>query len=123
MYTITVTEIGETAAALLEEKMLVLFGPSVPKELREICVVHDGNPTDDQLLSVGGTIAFDNQEYEIVDLGDAANANFGGLGHLAVLFGEKGELLPGVVRVMPETTPELGVGSMVVVRPAPPQLP
>lgn len=113
MYKIKVTEIGETVAALLEEKMLVFFGPSVPKELREICVVHDGVPTEEQILTVGGTIAFGDQEYSIVEFGDAANVNFGGLGHLTVLFSEEGELLPGTVRVTPTTIPSVAEGDTI----------
>lgn len=44
MYKVKVTEIGSFVEELLNEKMVVLFGPTAPAELRDICVVHDGTP-------------------------------------------------------------------------------
>lgn len=50
MYKVKVTEIGSFVEELLNEKMVVLFGPTAPAELRDICVVHDGTPTEDNGL-------------------------------------------------------------------------
>lgn len=113
MYSITVTDIGVDVPALLEERMLVLFGPTVPAELRDLCVVHDGLPTQYETLYVGGNVSFASQEYRIVEIGEVANTNFGGLGHLTVIFKDSGELLPGCVRVTPDTVPSLSIGDTV----------
>lgn len=113
MYSITVTEVGETVPALLEEKMLVLFGPTVPTELKDICVVHDGAPTEEDILAPGGTITIAGKEYRIVVFGDAANVNMGGLGHLTIVFGGEGEVLPGSVRVTPEELPQVSAGDVI----------
>ena len=58
---------------LLNEKMVVLFGPTAPAELRDICVVHDGTPTEDNVLAdEGGTISIGDQVYTIKEFGEAA---------------------------------------------------
>lgn len=113
MYSITVTEVGDAVEALLDEKMLVLFGPTVPKELREICVVHDGIPVEERVLRCGLTMTFGDQKYRITDVGDAADTNFRLLGHLSIVFGNEGEPLPGAVRVSPSTTPEVFTGEEI----------
>ncbi|WP_028263856.1 PTS glucitol/sorbitol transporter subunit IIA [Atopobium fossor] len=114
MYLVTITELGETVEPLLDEKMLVLFGPTVPEELKEICAVHNGEPTEQTLLAIGGTIAIGDASYKISEVGDAANINFTGLGHLTILFGSTAELLPGSVRVTSDSTPALSVGTTIV---------
>ena len=86
MYKVKVTEIGSFVEELLNEKMVVLFGPTAPAELRDICVVHDGTPTEDNVLAEGGTISIGDQVYTIKEFGEAANENMGGLGHLTLAF-------------------------------------
>ena len=113
MYSITITEIGESVPELLDENMLVLFGPTVPGELKDICVVHDGAPTEDEILKSNGSIVIGDQKYAIVAFGDAANVNMGGLGHLTIVFGGEGEVLPGSVRVTPAVVPQIAVGDTV----------
>ena len=75
MYKVKVTEIGSFVEELLNEKMVVLFGPTAPAELRDICVVHDGTPTEDNVLAEGGTISIGDQVYTIKEFGEAANEN------------------------------------------------
>lgn len=118
MYAIQVTEIGEGVSELLGENMMVFFGPTAPKELRDFCVIHDGTPTEENTLEVGGQIVIGEQAYSIVEFGDAANTNMGQLGHLTVVFGGTGEILPGSVRVEPQEIPQLTVGMPVKFVPA-----
>lgn len=89
MYKVKVTEIGSFVEELLNEKMVVLFGPTAPAELRDICVVHDGTPTEDNVLAEGGTISIGDQVYTIKEFGEAANENMGGLGHLTIAFDDR----------------------------------
>lgn len=110
MYKVTVTEIGSFVEELLNEKMVVLFGPTAPAELRDICVVHDGVPTENNVLVEGGTISIGDQAYTIQEFGEAANENMGGLGHLTIAFDGERELLPGTVLVAPSTLPKLEAG-------------
>lgn len=116
MYEIAVTGIGEVVDELLAENMIVLFGPTVPNELRDICVVHDGKPTDLEIAREGGSVLIGNQEYAVVACGDAANTNMGGLGHMTIVFGGAGELLPGSIRVEPSTHPTIAVGDTICFR-------
>lgn len=111
MYTIKVIEIGSYVEELLNEKMMVLFGPTAPVELRDICVVHDGVPVDGDVLTRGGAITIGNQKYVIEEFGEAANENMGGLGHLTIVFDATKELLPGSVLVSPEMLPVVEVGT------------
>lgn len=113
MYSVTITEVGESVPALLEENMLVLFGPTVPGELKDICAVHDGAPVNEAILTDGGTITIGAQQYSIVEFGDAANVNMGGLGHLTIVFGGEGDVLPGSVRVKPESIPQISAGDVI----------
>ncbi len=113
MYTAKVTEIGPLVESFLDENMLILFGPTAPAELRDICAVHDAVPTDESPLVKGGKLRIDEQEYEIVDFGDAANTNLAGLGHIAIVFDEAGEVLPGTVKVSPFTRPVVTAGSQI----------
>lgn len=110
MYKVKVTEIGSFVEDLLNEKMVVLFGPTAPAELRDICVIHDGVPTEDDVLVEGGTISIGDQIYTIKEFGEAANENMGGLGHLTIAFDGGRELLPGTVLVTPSTLPRLETG-------------
>lgn len=110
MYKVKVTEIGSFVEELLNEKMVVLFGPTAPAELRDICVVHDGTPTEDNVLAEGGTISIGDQVYTIKEFAEAANENMGGLGHLTIAFDGERELLPGTVLVTPSVLPKLETG-------------
>lgn len=113
MYTASVKEIGSFVQELLAEDMLVLFGPTAPAELRDICVVHDGAVTDESPIVEGGSLEIGDQHYSVVKYGEAANTNLAGLGHLTIVFNEKGELLPGSVLVTPSILPRLAVGTKI----------
>ncbi|MCI1646443.1 MAG: PTS glucitol/sorbitol transporter subunit IIA [Olsenella sp.] len=96
--------------------MIVLFGPTAPTELRDICVVHDGKPTTDEVVHNGGTISFNNQTYTIVEVGDVANENFVTLGHLTVNFSKEPGVLPGSIRVDTEEVPDINVGDTIAIQ-------
>ncbi len=113
MYTVTVTEIGSFAEELRKESMVVLFGPTAPAELRDICVIHDGAPVEGDVLVENGTIVIGEQTYTIERFGDAANENMGGLGHVTIVFDGTRELLPGSVLVSPGVLPVVEVGTEI----------
>lgn len=113
MYTVKVIETGSYVEELLNEKMMVLFGPTAPTELRDVCVVHDGVPVDGDLLVRGGFITIGGKKYVIEKLGEVANENMGGLGHLTIVFDGARELLPGSVLVSPEMLPMVEVGTVI----------
>ncbi|WP_314944052.1 PTS glucitol/sorbitol transporter subunit IIA [Olsenella uli] len=114
MYSVKVTEIGTAVRALMRERIIILFGPAAPIELRDICVIHDGAPVAGDVIKRGGTIAFGNHAYKIVEVGDAANENFISLGHLTINFSKDAGILPGSIRVGIEEAPEISVGDTIV---------
>ncbi len=109
----TVLEIGEMVPAFEEELILILFGETAPPELRAISVVHDYQASDleEVVLKVGTRLQLGDQEYTVLDVGNAANANFQELGHVAIYM-KKGEeaLLPGSILVGPAVFPHLKAG-------------
>lgn len=106
-----VVEIGEMVPAFEEEMLIVLFGQMAPPELRAICVVHDYQAKEDNVLKVGTKLKLGSQEYTITKVGDAANKNFRELGHVSVYFrnGEN-DILPGAIIAEPVIFPKLQVG-------------
>jgi PTS system glucitol/sorbitol-specific IIA component len=113
MYSVKATEIGPSVRDLMKEKMIVLFGPTAPAELRDICVVHDGKPTTDEVVRNGGTISINGRAFRIVEAGDVANENFVTLGHLTINFSNTSGVLPGSIRVDAEEMPEINVGDTI----------
>ena len=111
MYKTTITEIGELVSAFEEELLVILFGPQATSELRSISVVHEPLETISDALQVGGKISFGTQQYEIIEVGTAANETFNELGHVSIYFGEGNNSgLPGAVLVVPAAFPEFSVG-------------
>ncbi len=78
-----VREIGPMAAELLEAGVLVFFGMSAPAELREISVVHEGEPPLAP-LTAGDVITLGTAQVTITGVGSMANANFAELGHIVL---------------------------------------
>lgn len=109
----TVVEIGEMVPAFAEEMIVILFGETAPPELRAISVVHDykAKNLDEVVLRVGTKLQLGNIEYTILEAGNAANANFQELGHVAIYM-KKGDeaLLPGSILVEPAIFPQLKPG-------------
>lgn len=109
-----ILEIGEMVPAFEEEMLLVLFGPTATKELKQICVVHEFIETPKNLLKNGGKMQIGNTEYTITHVGDAANKNFEELGHISIYFrtGEN-EVLPGAIIAEPEFFPTIQEGDVI----------
>lgn len=108
-----VVEIGEMVPAFEEEMIVILFGETAPPELRAISVVHDYQTAnlDEIVLTVGSKIQLGSNEYTVIEAGNAANANFQELGHVAIYM-RKGyeEILPGSILVEPAIFPQLQLG-------------
>lgn len=109
----TVLEIGEMVPAFEEELIVILFGETAPPELRAISVVHDyqASDLDEVVLQAGTRLQLGDQLYTVLEVGNAANANFQELGHVAIYM-KKGDeaLLPGSILVEPAIFPHLKAG-------------
>ncbi|MBM7712020.1 PTS glucitol/sorbitol transporter subunit IIA [Enterococcus xiangfangensis] len=109
-----IIEIGSMVPAFEEERLIILFGPSAPAELRDICVIHEFEDRPKGTLKIGGKIKFGDQEFTIEEVGSQANSNFEELGHISIYFrNEIGEILPGAIIVTPGIFPTFEIGGVI----------
>ncbi len=113
----TAVFIGEMVQALKEEKIMVLFGPKAPKELREISVIHEFDTIDKDVLLKERHFIIDGKVYDIVSVGTEAVKNLVELGHVSVYFMDPPEnVLPGSIYVKPNVVPHVKIGSIIEFR-------
>ncbi|WP_175384384.1 PTS glucitol/sorbitol transporter subunit IIA [Bacillus sp. FJAT-27225] len=109
-----VKEIGVLVPTFKEDKIVILFGPQAPKELREMAVIHEFEILSEEPLKVGGTIQFDDESFTITAVGSHANKNLKELGHVSIYFQEPLEdVLPGAVFAAPNHFPTLKEGTVI----------
>jgi glucitol/sorbitol PTS system EIIA component len=109
-----VKEIGLLVPTFKEDKILILFGPQAPKELREMAVIHEFKDLGEEPLKEGGTIQFGDESFTITALGNLANKNFKELGHISIYFQEPMDnVLPGAVFAAPHTFPTINEGTVI----------
>jgi glucitol/sorbitol PTS system EIIA component len=110
-----ITEIGSLVQSFEKEKILILFGPNAPQELREISVIHQfKSDVNDDLLVEDGKLYLGDQEYSITAVGSSANKNLKELGHISIYFSEPSkDILPGAVFVAPYVFPKLKIGEVI----------
>ncbi len=113
-----VKEVGVLVPTFKEDKILILFGPQAPKELREMAVIHEFENLEEEPLKQGGTIQFGEESFTITALGDLANKNFKELGHVSIYFQEPmEEVLPGAVFASPYSFPNsINEGTVISVK-------
>ena len=110
----TVAEIGEMVQQLADEKMLILFNQSAPKELRDVAVMHR-DQTNEGEVQVGDTLVLGDESYQILFVGDKANDTLRDLGHVTLKFnGEKNDL-PGSICLEDKPLPALTTGMVIKV--------
>ncbi|MGE8203748.1 PTS glucitol/sorbitol transporter subunit IIA [Heyndrickxia sp. NPDC080065] len=109
-----VQEIGVLVPTFKEDKIVILFGPQAPQELREISVIHEFEELTEESIKEGGTIRFDEEEFTVTAVGSLANQNFKELGHISIYFQEpQGEVLPGSVFASPHQFPTIQEGTVI----------
>lgn len=109
-----IKEVGPLVPSFESEKVVVLFGPTAPGELREISVIHEQEEPSDDAIQEGGKFVVDNQEYTITAVGSAANANYKELGHISIYLQDPTEeVLPGAVFVSPFDFPKFNEGGII----------
>lgn len=114
-----VQNIGEMALDFKEEKILILYGPEAPQELKDIAVIHEFEDKTNLTLEAGGTIIIGGQEYQLEGVGSEATKNLKELGHISIYFNKKPEdILPGAVYARPHELPQIRKGSFIEFLPA-----
>ncbi|MFD1420686.1 PTS glucitol/sorbitol transporter subunit IIA [Lactiplantibacillus songbeiensis] len=97
-----ITMVGQEVQELLDGGVLIMFNPNAPQELKDVAALHEKQSDEQDVLRVGGTISFGDQEFKIDFVGSEANNNFNELGHLSVYFNNTDEdtgKLPGSIFV------------------------
>lgn len=115
MYKSIVKEIGALALAFEEEKIVILFGPQAPQELKEVAVIHESQEdSSEEPIKKGGILQIDDQQFTIRAVGSAANNNLKELGHISIYFSEPPEqVLPGAVFASPYVLPQFKNSSVI----------
>ena len=112
IYSNTVTGMGADVKALGDE-MIILFGDNAPDTLKDFCYTIKPKETEGK-IEAGQTIKIDSEEFKILAVGDVAEKNLVGLGHLTVNFtGDVEALLPGAIVVEKKACPEIKVGTEI----------
>ncbi len=114
-YDVTVSGVGETAAAFAAEGILVFFGPDAPEELHEFAIITDLGSLHGE-VEAGDRLVVGADSFPIVGVGSVANENLASLGHLVVKFNGLAETeLPGDVSVVAQPAPEIEPGVRVAI--------
>ena len=110
-----VKEIGPLVKEFIDAGILVFFGEDAPPELVEFSIIHDGRLAD-QNVQPGDFFDIDQDEFEVLAVGDVANDNFRNLGHIILKFnGKHKPELPGDICVESKPLPEIKIGDMIKV--------
>lgn len=111
IYQSTVTELGADVEMFAEEKMLILFNESAPKDLRDIAVSH-AVVSLEGTIEAGDILSFDDQSYEITFVGGKVNETVSELGHCTIAFnGADHADLPGTMCVEEKAMPVITVST------------
>ena len=109
---------GQVANFLSAGKMLVMFDDSmVLPELRDISVLHSGNPiSDNDIIKSGDIVKIVNTEFKIIKVGNDVQKNLKNLGHVVIKFDSgTGELLEGSIHVEDKPIPKIQVGDEIAI--------
>ncbi|GLC87143.1 PTS glucitol/sorbitol transporter subunit IIA [Lysinibacillus piscis] len=118
IYESKVTAIGADVDMFVDEKMMIIFNETAPKDLQDIAVVH----TVAQLkgtIEIGDILSFDDQSYQVTFVGNKVNETVGELGHCTIVFnGEKYADLPGTLCVENKEMPVVSVATIITIHKA-----
>ncbi|MCM3788018.1 PTS glucitol/sorbitol transporter subunit IIA [Domibacillus indicus] len=118
IYQSTVTSIGAEVPIFLEEKMVILFNESAPKDLLDIAVVHSIAPLEGT-IEAGDILAFGDRAYKVTFVGNKVNETVGDLGHCTIAFnGADHADLPGTLCVEDKELPQISPSTIITIRKA-----
>ncbi|MBX3002735.1 MAG: PTS glucitol/sorbitol transporter subunit IIA [Anaerolineales bacterium] len=112
-YQARVTHIGPYVAEFIAENVLVFFGGQAPEELAEFAILHDGQQLEGQVMA-GDRLFLNDEAFQVLAVGEVANANLASLGHLVVkVNGQPEPEMPGDVCVEMKALPTIEVGTQL----------
>jgi glucitol/sorbitol PTS system EIIA component len=112
IYTNKIINAGKDVDAFGDE-MIILFGDDAPDTLKDYCY-------SIPIVQVAGTIkpgqffSIDGENFKIIYVGELAEKNLNGLGHLTVNFNASKDFrLPGAIVVEKKTASPIKIGSII----------
>lgn len=114
IYKTEVVRLGSEALNALDQNLLILFGQEVPEILEDMVFVHNNKQISAEPKK-GDLVLVDDQEFEILCVGDVVYQNLSQLGHCTLTFGENEdqEILPGSIYLKAVKAPKAGIGSII----------
>lgn len=109
-----VKSIGEQAISK-KEPIIILFDESATEGIKNFSVIQSFEEKDNKELKAGDKLFFDNQEYQIKQVGPLANKNLQEMGHVTVVFkeAEGDDDLANALYVEPYIFPEIKEGTVI----------
>lgn len=109
-----VIRLGSEAMDALDQNLLILFGQEVPEILEDMVFVHNNHEVLAEPKK-GDYLLVDDQEFEILSVGEVVYQNLSQLGHCTLTFGENPdqEILPGSIYLKSLRAPKASVGSII----------
>ncbi|WP_234447046.1 PTS glucitol/sorbitol transporter subunit IIA [Virgibacillus salexigens] len=113
---VNVVQVGPDAELMFEENMIILFNTSVPNDLKEIAIVHDGGGLA-IALQAGDEMVIDKEVFQVLFVGDKVNETLADLGHATFHFnGESHSDMPGTVCLENKTIPPINENTVISFR-------
>lgn len=110
---LNVLEVGEDAPLMMEEGMMILFNDTVPQELKDIAVIHNGRDIAPE-LQAGDVMQIGNESFEVLFVGSKANETLNELGHATFSFdGCSQSELPGTICLEKKAIPEISKDTVI----------
>ena len=106
IYQTIVKDCGCDVGAFDKKNFLITFGHKTLVTLKDFCYFIDVTPLKKKIWA-GDILKIDDQEYEILRIGEIASDNLAALGHITIFFTEEGECLPGSIRVKGKEFPKI----------------
>lgn len=93
--------------------MVILFGENAPAALKDYC--YTVLPAQTKLpVKKGHILCINSDEFKILKVGEVAEKNLNGLGHLTINFtGSDAECLPGSIVVEKKDHPPIKIGTAI----------
>lgn len=112
IYSNKIIDAGKDVGAFGSE-MIILFGDNAPDTLKDYCYSIPTAQTADT-IKPGQYFCLGDEKFKILQVGEIAEKNLNGLGHLTVNFtGEGGENLPGAIVVENKIHAPIKVGTVI----------
>lgn len=112
VYSNKIINAGKDVTAFGEE-MVILFGDNAPDTLKDYCYTIPIVQTV-KTIKPGQFFSIDGEKFEILHVGELAEKNLNGLGHLTVNFtAEKDNSLPGAIIVEKKPHGPIKIGTVI----------